>query len=333
MILVTGGAGFIGSHTVAELESAGHAVRVLDNLFTGRRENLASTSAELVVGDINDPALLDRCLEGCRGVIHLAARPGVPESCAQPVDFDEVNVHGTVRVFEHARRAGVDRVVYASSSAVYGSHPAPEKTEDLPLLPESPYAVAKAACELYGAVFTATLGLPCTGLRYFNVFGPRQDPKGPYAAVIPRFVEHALRGEPLPVYGDGEQSRDFVSVRDVARINRLALFAPGGAGEVYNVGTGRRTTVNELADHVRRAVGIDVQVEHHAERPGDIRHSLCDRTRARHALGWEPVAEFAESMAETITWYRGLLREGGESEARASGSPASGEVGAETGTV
>lgn len=307
MVLVTGGAGFIGSHTVAALLEAGYAVRVLDNLRTGRKENLEGREAQLVVGDITDAKTVARAMEGCSHVIHLAARPGVPESCADPVDFDHTNVHGTVVVMDQARRLGVLRLVYASSSAVYGSSPAPVKREDQPVQPESPYAVAKAANEMYGATFTHLLGLPCVGLRYFNVFGPRQDPHGPYAAVIPRFVEQALQDQPLPVFGDGHQSRDFVAVQDVARANVAALTAPRAPGQVFNIGTGRRTTVLALADIVRHVTGTAARVEHHPPRPGDVPHSLADIARAGSELGWTPITPFEGAMQETVRWFRSSL--------------------------
>jgi len=308
MVLVTGGAGFIGSHTVAALVGTGRRVRVLDNLVTGRRENLAGLDAELIVGDIRDPSTVTRAMAGCRHVIHLAARPGVPESCEDPMEFDATNIHGTVVVFETARRCGVERVVYASSSAIYGSSDAPVKREDQPLLPESPYAVAKAANELYARVYTTTLGLPCVGLRYFNVFGPRQDPHGPYAAVIPRFVEQALQVLPLSIFGDGEQTRDFVPVADVARANMAALMARDAAGRAFNVGSARATTVNGLAAHVTAMIGTNPGIAYHPARPGDVRHSLSDISAARAFLGWSPTAPFDQALAETIDGYRATLQ-------------------------
>lgn len=309
-VLVTGGAGFIGSHTVALLRASGHDVRVLDNLSAGRRENLEGLGAELVVGDIADADTVARCMDGVERVIHLAALPSVPGSCGDPVGYDTVNVHGFVVVAEAARRAGVERMAYASTSAVYGSDPSVPKREDMSLPLESPYAAAKAANELYGRVYTNTLGLECVGLRYFNVFGPRQDPNGAYAAVIPRFVERALRGDPLTVFGDGEQGRDFVSVSDVARANFLAATAPGVGGRVFNVGTGALTTVNQLGRYVLDVVGGTSEMSYHPPRPGDVKVSVADVSAIAEGLGWRAEADFDAAMRETVGWYRRLVQDG-----------------------
>ncbi|MFH1466089.1 MAG: NAD-dependent epimerase/dehydratase family protein [Pseudomonadota bacterium] len=302
MYLITGGAGFIGCHTVRLLLERGVAVRVLDDLSSGSRANLAGLEVELLIGSINDPEALGAAVAGCSHVIHLAAIPGVSSSIDDPVRSDHANVNGTVAVFAAARAAGVRRVVYASSCAVYGQTGGQPVHEDDRLQPASPYAATKAADELYGGVFSATLGLPCVGLRYQNVFGPRQDPHGPYAAVIPRFVELRLRGLPLPIQGDGEQSRDFVAVADVARANLLAATAPDARG-VYNIGTGRSTTVNQIAALVQRCVPGVAGVEHQPPRQGDIRHMVADCARAARELGWRAEADFEAAMAETIGWY------------------------------
>jgi nucleoside-diphosphate-sugar epimerase len=245
-------------------------------------------------------------MEGCSYVIHLAAIPGVSASIDDPAASDHTNVNGAVVVFEAARRLGVRRVVYASSCSVYGQQAAGVVHEDDPVLPSSPYAASKAADELYAGVFTHTLGCSCVGLRYQNVYGTRQDPSGPYAAVIPRFVELALRGQPLPIQGDGEQSRDFVAVADVARANMLAATAPRARG-VYNVGTGTRTTVNQIARLVLREIRAGVGTEAHPPRQGDIRHMRSDPARAEADLGWVAQADFEVAMAETIGWYRAQL--------------------------
>lgn len=309
MILLTGGAGFIGSHTAAYITSLGTPVRVLDDLSTGKRENLDGIDAELVVGDIRDEATVHACMQGCTGVIHLAARPGVPDSVADPLTFDSVNVHGTLVVLETARRLGVERVAYASSAAIYGPTEELPVREELGASPMSPYGANKAADELYAQVYSAELGVTCVGLRYFNVFGPRQDPRGPYAAVTPRFVERALQGQPLTIFGDGEQSRDFVSVLDVARANWLAVTRPGVVGgRAYNIGTGRGTTVNELAAYVLDVVPQAAGVTHGPERPGDIRHSIARVTLAKRNLGWTAEADFDAAMRETVAWYAGLVR-------------------------
>ncbi len=306
VFLVTGGAGFIGSHTVAQLCAAGHQVRVLDDLSTGFRANLHGLPAELIVGSITDRPTVQRVMQGCSHVIHLAAIPGVQASVDDPALSDLTNVNGTVTVFDAARAAGVQRVVYASSCAVYGQTEGRAVLEGDPHRPASPYAAAKAADELYGAVFSETFGLSCVGMRYQNVFGTRQDPSGAYAAVIPRFVELALRGQPLPIQGDGEQSRDFVAVSDVARANITASTADGARG-VYNIGTGRRTTVNQIAAIVLREIATAAGVEHGPPRQGDIRHMRSDPSKARDELGWTAVADFDAAMAETIAWYRQRL--------------------------
>jgi nucleoside-diphosphate-sugar epimerase len=306
VFLVTGGAGFIGSHTVALLRAHKHEVRVLDDLSSGFEANLAGLGAELMVGTITDPATVRQAMVGCSHVIHLAAIPGVSASVDDPVGSDRANVNGTVVVFEAARRASVERVVYASSCAVYGQTEGRVVREGDPLRPASPYAASKAADELYASVFSDTLGLSCVGLRYQNVYGTRQDPRGPYAAVIPRFVELALRGQPLPIQGDGEQSRDFVAVADVARANMLAATAPRARG-VYNVGTGTRTTVNQIARLVLREIRAGVGTEAHPPRQGDIRHMRSDPARAEADLGWVAQADFEVAMAETIGWYRAQL--------------------------
>jgi len=306
VFLVTGGAGFIGCHTVRLLCEQGVAVRVLDDLSSGFEANLAGLPAELVVGSITDRATVERVMEGCSHVIHLAAIPGVPASVDDPVRSDLVNVNGTVTVFDVARRLGVQRTVYASSCAVYGQTEGRVVREPDALHPTSPYAAAKAADELYAAVFSETLGLPCVGVRYQNVFGTKQDPSGAYAAVIPRFVELALRGQPLPIQGDGEQSRDFVAVADVARANVLAATAPGARG-VYNIGTGQRTTVNQIAQLVLREISSGVGVEHQPPRQGDIRHMRSDPAKAHAELDWQAREDFSAAMAETIRWYRGRV--------------------------
>ncbi len=306
MYLVTGGAGFIGSHTVALLCEQGNRVRVLDDLSTGCEANLAGLPVELVVGSIIDRATVERVMDGCSHVIHLAAIPGVTASVDDPAGSDRVNVNGAVTVFEIARRCGVQRVVYASSCAVYGQTEGRVVRETDPLRPTSPYAAGKAADELYASVFSQTLGMSCVGMRYQNVFGAKQDPSGAYAAVIPRFVELALRGQPLPIQGDGEQSRDFVAVADVARANLLAATAPAADG-VYNVGTGQRTTVNQIARLVLGEIPSGVGVETHPPRQGDIRHMRSDPSKALDELGWRAREDFATAMAETIRWYRGRL--------------------------
>jgi nucleoside-diphosphate-sugar epimerase len=307
MILVTGGAGFIGSHTAKILLNEGEHVRILDNLSSGNLSNLDGVELEFIEGDIRDVDLLVEAATDCDAIIHLAAKVSVPGSVADPLGFEEVNGRGFLSVLEAARKARVPRVVYASSSAVYGSNPELPKHEDQELQPESPDASAKASNELYGAVYSTTMGVSCVGLRYFNVFGPKQDPNGPYAAVIPRFVQQSLAGKPLTIFGDGEQGRDFVSVRDVARANSLACRVDGVGGRVFNIGGGQMRTVNELAALVLGVVNGGGGIQYLGEREGDVRYSVASIERAVSDLGWRPTEDFSEALQETIVWYQQLF--------------------------
>lgn len=310
VILVTGGAGFIGSHTVEALLAAGERVRVLDDLSTGSEANLRGLDVELIRGSIEVEEDLVGALRSVHGVVHLAARVSVPDSFARPVAYERTNVLAFVSLLHAARAAGVRRVVYASSCAVYGSLPGLPKREDAALAPSIPYAVSKAADELYARCLGSGPELEAVGMRYFNVFGPRQDPAGPYGAVIPKFVELALAGEPLVLHGDGEQGRDFVSVRDVAAANLAALRAEGVGGEVFNVGGGRMTTVNQLAEVVAHVVQRPVERRYTEARQGDVRHSLACVQAARQRLGWQPRVDFDAALAETVAWFR--ARGGGQ---------------------
>ncbi len=289
-VLVTGGAGFIGSHLVDALCARGARVRVLDDLSAGRLENLAGCreSIEFREGDIRD---LRVCADACRGatvVFHQAALGSVPRSMKDPATSLAVNVGGTANVFAAARDAGVRRVVYASSSSVYGDSAALPKREGDEGRPLSPYALSKRMNEELADVFGRCYGMEFVGLRYFNVYGPRQDPNGPYAAVIPRFFDANLRGEPAVVYGTGEQSRDFTFVEDAVAANLLAAEAPGErCGTAYNVGGGARTTVNELARLVAEAVGGAPDPRHEPARAGDVAHSLADLTHVSRGLGYQ----------------------------------------------
>jgi UDP-glucose 4-epimerase len=298
MHLVTGGAGFIGAHTVWHLRAHGARVRVLDDLSAGRTERLHGSGAELVVGRVEDAEAVAGALAGVEVVIHLAARVSVPGSWADPAGYVRTNVEAFARVLDLAHRAGVRRVVYASSCAVYGSTAPQPVPETAPVAPESPYAATKAADEALAAAWTAR-GLPCLGLRYFNVFGPGQDPSGPYGAVLPTFVSRALRGEPLVIDGDGAQGRDFVSVRDVAVANARACGAEAPVG-VLNVGSGRRLTVAELARRVAEAVP-GTRVVHGPARLGDVRDSCADTTRAA-AAGIVASVAFDAELATTLRW-------------------------------
>lgn len=309
-VLVTGGAGFIGSHLVDALVAAGASVRVLDDLSSGRQENLAGSSKaiDLVEGDIRD---VETCRRACRGseiVFHLAAVGSVPRSMKDPAHTLAVNVGGTANVFSSCREFGVARVVYASSSSVYGDSETLPKREGDEGHPLSPYALSKRMNEELADVFTRCYGMELIGLRYFNVFGPRQDPEGPYAAAIPRFFNACLRGQSPLIYGDGKQSRDFTFVADAVQANLLAASAPASAcGRAYNVAGGRGVTVNDLAIAVLEIVGRGELPRHEPPRPGDIRHSLADLTRARAELGYEPATELAAGLAESIDYYRETL--------------------------
>ena len=311
-ILVTGGAGFIGAHLAGRLAELGHAVRVIDNFSTGHRSNLESLApgAELVEGDIRSYERASTAVRGCEFVFHLAALPSVPRSVQDPLTSHAVNVTGLQNVLLAARDAGVRRLVYASSSSVYGANPALPKREDMIPLPISPYAVSKLAGEGYCRAFGEVYGLDTVALRYFNVFGPYQDVRSDYAAVIPNFTDALTAGRPPVVFGDGEQSRDFTYVENVVAANVLALRAEGVAGGVYNVACGEQVTVNELIAQLRERLGSDVEPTYLAARPGEVRHSLADISAARRDLGYEPVVRFGEGLDRTVTHQREEIARG-----------------------
>jgi UDP-glucose 4-epimerase len=305
--LVTGGAGFIGSHLVERLLRDGYEVRAYDNLTTGKRENLAAPGVagevEIVVGDVRDADHVARVAKGCDVVFHEAAIVSVPYSVEHPHESQDVNLRGTLNVLEAARSAGVKRVVFASSAAVYGDvreDPALPKRETMLPAPISPYGIEKLASEHYLAAWTRLFGLECVALRYFNVFGPRQDPSSPYSGVISVFVDRILRGDALTIFGDGEQFRDFVFVDDVVAINLLAATKSEAAGRVYNVGRGARTTLNELAAMLGRIVGREVTPKHAAPRAGDVRESLAEVTRARTELGYDPKVDVEAGLRKLV---------------------------------
>ncbi|MCY4464003.1 MAG: SDR family oxidoreductase [Chloroflexi bacterium] len=307
--LVTGGAGFIGSHIAERLLQDGQRVRIIDNLLTGKRENLAHLQAldgdlELVIGDINDSALLQGLMRGADFVLHQAALPSVPRSLADPLETHLHCLTGTLNVLVAARDCGVRRVVYAASSSAYGDQPGDAKQESIRPDPISPYGVAKLAGEYYAAAFTHSFGLETVALRYFNVFGPRQDPASEYAAVIPKFITRMLAGERPRIYGDGTQSRDFTYIDNVVRGNLLACAAPNASGQTINLATGGRVALNDLVEQLNAALGTDLPPIHTDERPGDIKHSRADVTKARDRLGYAPVVEFAEGLRRTVEWYR-----------------------------
>ena len=306
-VLVTGGAGFIGSHLAAELVESGHQVRVLDNFATGRRSNLASLGdeVELVEGDVQSYERASKAVGRCEVVLHQAALPSVPRSVQDPLTSNATNVIGTLNVLLAARDHGVRRVVLASSSSVYGGLAGTgPKHEDQPALPISPYATAKLAGEGYARSFHGVYELETVCLRYFNVFGPRQDPTSQYAAVVPNFITALLAGQSPVIFGDGEQSRDFTYVANVVQANLLAMDATGVAGRVFNVACGERVTLNHLVAELQDLLGTDIRPVYAAPRAGDIRHSLADLAAARSALGYEPAVQLREGLERTIDHIR-----------------------------
>lgn len=313
--LVTGGAGFIGSNITAALTAAGERVRVLDNLATGRWEHLdgipAQSLIERITGDIRDAEAVAAAAEGVEVIFHEAALGSVPRSVERPIESDAVNVNGTVTVLDVARRQGVRRVVFAASSSAYGETPELPKHEGMSPLPLSPYAVTKLACEHYLKVFAGIYGLETVNLRYFNVFGPNQTPDGAYAAAIPRFVDAALSGRAIPIFGDGEQTRDFCYVDNAVLANLLAATAPRRfAGEVMNIAGGRRIALNALVREISRVLGRELDVDHQAPRAGDIRHSLADISRAKELIGYEPRVRWEDGIGPTVAYLKALREQG-----------------------
>ena len=303
--LVTGGAGFIGSHVVRRLLALGREVRVLDDLSTGHFKNLSAVSSEIdfVEGDVRELAVVHGAMRDCDAVVHLAALPSVPRSIADPAASHEANATGTLNVLLAARDAGASRIVLASSSSIYGANPALPKRESLAPLPMSPYAVSKLAGESYGRSFYEVYGLETVALRYFNVFGPRQDPNSEYAAVIPKFIWALRNGEPPVIFGDGEQSRDFTYVENVVDANIAALERPDVGGRIYNIACGRRITLNALVQSLREELGSSVEVVHGSARPGDVRHSVADVSLAEAELGYDPKVGLAEGLRRTVAYF------------------------------
>ncbi|HOE96577.1 MAG TPA: SDR family oxidoreductase [Candidatus Sumerlaeota bacterium] len=304
--LVTGGAGFIGSNLVEYLLDAGEAVRVLDDFETGRRENLApfARRIELIEGSLTDADACRRAVADIDYVLHQGAIPSVPRSVDEPVRTSQVNVMGTIQLLEAARAAGVRRVVYAASSSAYGDQEQPAKDEGLLPAPLSPYAAAKLAGEYFCQAYSRSMGLETVCLRYFNVFGPRQDPTSTYSAVIPLFVTAVIEGRQPIIYGDGTQSRDFTYVENNVRANILAATTPKPvAGRVINVACGASYSLLELFDVIRRYFDSEIEPEFAPPRPGDVKHSLADITLARELLGFEVTVDFHEGLRRTMEWY------------------------------
>jgi UDP-glucose 4-epimerase len=300
--LITGGAGFIGSHLARTLVASGVRVRVLDNFSGGKLENLAPIldDIELIVGDIRDMSVVSAAVRGVDVVFHEAAEPSVPRSIADPGATMDINVSGTLNVLTAARDADVRRFVLASTCAIYGDSPISPKRESLAPSPLSPYAISKLTGEQLCAAFTQLYGFEAVALRYFNVFGPRQDPASAYAAVVPKFLASLQAGVSPVIYGDGEQSRDFVAVSDIVRANLLAASVPGVAGQVFNVASGRSTTVNHVLETLQRLTGLNVPARYEPARAGDIRNSLADTTTARERLGFVAETSFEDGVAAIV---------------------------------
>ncbi|HVG00774.1 MAG TPA: SDR family oxidoreductase [Chloroflexia bacterium] len=304
--LVTGGAGFIGSNIVEELVARGEQVRVLDDLSTGRKSNIEPFlgDIELVQGSLTSDDALSKAVAGVDFIIHQAALPSVPRSVSDPLQSHEANATGTLKLLIAARDAGVRRVVYASSSSVYGDSPTLPKREDMPTRPLSPYAVNKLAGEEYCKVFTGVYGLPTVSLRYFNVFGPRQDPTSQYAAVIPAFIASMLQDKRPTIYGDGMQTRDFTYVSNIVNANLLACESDGADGLAVNVACAERISLLDLVAEINRLLGKDIEPIFEAARAGDVKHSLADISLAREKLRFEPRVTFSEGLARTLEYMR-----------------------------
>ena len=300
-VLITGGAGFIGSHIVEYFQGKAK-IRVPDNLRSGFRHNLDGQQCEFIEGTVRDRGLVRRVMKGVDYVFHLAAMISVPESMQKPVECNEINTTGTLVVLEEAARARVKKLVFSSSAAIYGDNPVTPKVEAMLPEPKSPYAITKLDAEYYCGMFTREGRLPTVCLRYFNVFGPRQNPKSPYAAAVPIFIDRALKNELLTIYGDGEQTRDFIYVKDVVAANVFFATESPATG-VFNVAYGRRTTINDLARMICRLTGSGSKIRHATERPGDVKHSTASIKKLR-AAGFAPTSNFAGGLRVTVESFR-----------------------------
>ncbi len=317
--LVTGAAGFIGRSIARKLLLDGAEVRGIDNLSTGKRANLVGLEGlKFLEGDITDAETIEAACEGVDIVFHEAALASVPRSVANPEATNHANVTGTLMLLQAARKTGVRRVVNAGSSSAYGDTPTLPKHEEMPPNPISPYAVSKVTGEYYMRSFYQVYGLETVTIRYFNVFGPYQDPSSQYSGVLAKFITQMLKGEPPTIHGDGEQSRDFTFIDNVVNGNLLAAHAPAEkvAGRVFNVATGARFSLNDTVALLREIIGYTGPVEHDPERTGDVKHSLADITQAREELGYQPTVQFSEGLRRTVDWYRSALAEDAVATAR-----------------
>jgi nucleoside-diphosphate-sugar epimerase len=306
--VVTGGAGFIGSNTVDELVRRGHSVVVIDDLSAGKEDNLADvrTKITFIKGSITDIETVRKAMHEAEYVLHLAARTSVPRSVKDPIETNKINIDGTLNVLVAARDAKVKRLVFAASSSAYGETPTLPKTEAMQPAPISPYGVTKFVGELYAQVFGRCYGMENVSLRYFNIFGPRQDPSSPYSGVLAKFCTAFLEdGQPI-IFGDGEQTRDFTYVENAVQANLLACEAPNVSGKVFNVGTGSRSSLNQTVDLLRKISGKQLEVKYDPPREGDIRDSLADISQARQLLGYDPQVGFEEGLRRTFDWYRAV---------------------------
>jgi nucleoside-diphosphate-sugar epimerase len=303
--LVTGGAGFIGSHLTEELVQRGHQVRVVDDFSTGKKKNIASflDKIELIEGDIRDIEVCRRAAKGMDFVLHQAALTSVPYSIENPLLTNEINIKGTLNLLLASRDATVQRYVFASSAAVYGDDPHLPKKEEVVGASLSPYALSKRVGEMFCQLFTRTFGFSTVCLRYFNIFGPRQDPASQYASVIPLFISRMLKNEKPVIFGDGEQTRDFLFVSNVVEANMLAVKADSSEGEVFNIGYGEETSINELTRKINEILKMNIRPAYDEPRPGDIKGSFADISRARKMLKYEPTVDFSEGLKRTIRWY------------------------------
>ena len=305
--LVTGGAGFIGSHLVEELRRRGERVRVVDSFVTGHKRNLARLDVELIEGDLADVAIAKAAVAGMDIVLHQAAIPSVPRSVEDPATSNRANIDATLNVLVAARDARVARVVYAGSSSAYGDTPTLPKREDMPTNPLSPYALQKLVGEQYMQMFTRLYGLETVTIRYFNVFGPRQDPSSPYSGVISLFAKHLLGNTSPTIFGDGEQTRDFTYVANVVDGVLRATAAPRASGEVINVATGSRISLNQLFEEMRKITGSTATARYGPARAGDVRDSQADISKARGLLGYQPAVSLEQGLRQTLDWYRSEL--------------------------